>query len=417
MSENSHQSDIVSYIEALHASRHLIAEAYCDGSISIDDENSRQLRNLQQLRIMRSHTQRENSLRLAPDYMKLFDKVVSRFRLMMVSSDLSSQMTRLHALVEGFQTACEEGQEENREAYGDDFDFGAYEISDAVDEMIMHVDIITNNNFANVDSYPEKIRQNTHYLAEMKRLVETLSVINDPALLDILQSSREVSPLLDQYEHHLLDKMNAWRAKLHDIITLLERYLAKMRTIEPYAKRIRTLSIFLHKNPNYKPREPEDYPYIPDWAYRDEGLKLTAHPDVMDESQEEALIPIAKSIENIKNAIPRERKAGTLADDDETPRVKVIEPTPFERAVMSLSSQVKDHPEGLSAIRYLRTHELTKEIDLSVSLMCLALMLENKKKRKQFSLESIAVTRRVLPEPDALSGNIIIEDLLLCPSS
>ncbi len=415
MSNNTQHGDIVKFIEALHASRHLVAEAYCDGSLDYTDENTRSLRQLQELRVMRSNVNRENSLRLSTGIVKLLDQVVNRVRTMQTAGNLSDQMGRLHNISESYLRACYDNHEDNQEIYSSDFDMAAYELYDHVEEMIMHVDIMANNNFANVSSYPEKIRQNEHYLKQMKRLVDTLGVLMDQGLMDTLESCRELQPLMQQYELHILKNMNTWRAKLHDIIGLLERYMSKMREIEPYAKRIRMFSVFLHRNPDYAPKDPDDYAYIPEWAFRHNGITLSPSPDMLDEDTCEGFIPLAQTIERGSALRVRERKAGVLdSSAEDLEQVVIVEPTPFDLAIYDLVDAAKRQPGGLSAKSFFLSHEQSKTLDPAISLMCLTALLYNTKRCERFGFDDLHFSRQDLVTNDTLSGNITVMDYLIC---
>lgn len=412
---NSDYQDIVSYIEHLHSSRHLIAQAYCDGSIDILEENSRLLRQLQQIRVMRNNVNREESLRLSSVMMKMLDQAVHRVRTMKGSTNLNDHISRMYTLAEGYLKAGIEGRLEDQEVYSSDFDLAAYDVAEEVDVMLMHVDTMAHNNFANVSSYSEKIRQNEHYLKEMKRLVDAMGILNDPALIDILESSLDLQPLSLVYSSHILNNMHKWRAKLLDIIAHLERYMHKVREIEPKARRIRVFSMFFHRHPEYNPRETEEYPHIPEWAYRHEGLDINPVPDVLNEEQAEPLIPIAYSIERADSITTKVRQGGMLIDDDEDlEQVVYIQPTPFEEAVHQLVHHARTTGTEVSAKAFFASNPLVNEIAGRVTLICLASLLDNSPKSSLFGFDDLTVKREVEQELDPASGNVFIEDFKLC---
>lgn len=415
MSANSHHEDIVKYIEALYASRHLVADAYCEGSVDFNDETTRNLRYLQELRVMRIDPNREDAMRLSPPMVRLLDQVVNRIRSVQIAGNLSEQMGRMHNLSENYLRACYEADDDNQDTYSSDFEMAAYELSDHVSEVLMNVDIMANNNFANVSNYAEKMRQNSHYLKQMKRLVDTMSVLRDQGLLDLLESCRELQPLHRQYEIHILKNMNTWRAKLHDIIGLLERYMSKIREIEPYAKRIRMFSVHLHRNPDYAPKDPDDYSYIPEWAFRHEGISISPSPDILDDEIAESMIAVAQSIERTNTLTVRERKAGKLnADAENLEEVVIVTPTPFDVAVSDLVQAAKVEQNGLSARAYFLAHEKSKDIDPAITLMCLTALLYNTQRCERFGFTELNFNRQELAINDPLSGNITILDYWVC---
>lgn len=414
MSEkNSHYQDIINYIESLHASRHLIAQAYCDGSIDVVEEHARPLRQLQQIRVMRNNANREDSLRLSSVMMKMLDQAVHRVRSLRGSTNLGDHLSRLFDLADGFQKAGIENLIDEQEVYASDFDLAAYDVAEEMDVMLMHVDTMAHNNFANVSSYNEKIRQNTFYLKEMTRLVEALSSLNDPVLIDLMESSLDLQPLFHVYSSHILNNMHKWRAKLLDIITHLEQYMHKIKEIEPKARRIRDFSMFLHRHPEYSLREIEDYPQIPDWAYYHGGIAINPLPDVLNDDVVAPLIPIAHAIERIESIAPTTRQGGTLVLDDEQP-VVIVEPTPFERALHDMVAEAKQRSEPLSARHFFTTHALTQDIEMRISLICLASLLDNTKKAALFGFDALAIERELEPCDDPTVANLFIKDFELC---
>lgn len=414
--KNSHYQDIVSYIESLYASRQLIAQAYCDGSIDVVEEHARSLRQLQQIRVMRNNVNREDSLRLSSVMMKMLDQAVHRVRSLRGSTNLGDHLARMFDLADGFQKAGIDNLVDEQEVYASDFDLAAYDVAEEMDVMLMHVDTMAHNNFANVASYSEKIRQNTFYLKEMTRLVEALSSLNDPVLIDLLESSLDLQPLYHVYNSHILNNMHKWRAKLLDIISHLEHYMHKIKEIEPKARRIRDFSMFLHRHPEYTPREVEDYPEIPDWAYYHAGFAIHPLPDVLNENLVEQLIPIAHAIERIESIAQTTRQGGTLVIDDDEP-VVILELTPFERALHDLVSEVGQSPEPVSARDFFASHSLTKDIELRISLICLASLLDNSKKTVLFGFDALVIDRVLEPCDDQTIANLFIEDFVLCQKS
>jgi hypothetical protein len=410
---NSNQQDIVAFIEDMHAARHLIAEAYCNGSIDILDENQKLLRKLQQIRAMRPNVNRDNSLRLSSPMMNLLDQAVHRVRSLAISSNFSDQISRLMTLAEGYMRATIETRQEDQDMYASDFDLAAYDISEEVSAMLLQVSTLAHTNFAHASSYGEKVRQNDHYLTQMKKLVSTLTQLQDPALLEMLESSFDLQPLSQLYARHILNSMSSWRSLLMDIIAHLERYLNKLRQVEPNAKRIRVFSMFLHQHPEYSPREVDEYPEIPEWAYRHEGINITTYPDITDESTQDDLMDVAQSIERAKQTLTVVREEGVLIEDDE-PEVIELNPTPFDQMVYAYVQQAAQSTVGLSARDFFEASGYLPDTDLDVSLICFASLLDNPKKLKEVGADEVLIERIELPITNTYCGNITILDFTAC---
>lgn len=409
---NSNHQDIVNFIESIYASRHLVAQAYCEGAVDIIDDNQKRLRELQQLRVMRPDVKSE-SLRLSSGMMKLFDQVLQRARSLSISSNFSEQMHRLSTLTEGFQTASHDGRLDDQEMYASDFDLAAYDISEEVEYMLLHVNTMAQNNFASTSSYVERVRQNDHYLAQMKKLVRTLSSLQDDVLMENLDSNFESKVLSQLYHHHILGRLSNWRSMLLNIISHLEQYLNKLRSVEPNAKRIRSFSMFLHQHPEYTPRDLDDYPEVPEWAYRHEGISIRAYPDIHDEDHIQDLAMIAKSIAGPAEQKTKKREAGVLVLDTE-PLVTELKPTPFEHMVYGYFQEAKTSKTPRSAVEFFGQSEHLESSDIGLALMCFASLLEVPTRAMEMGANELEITAVIHADAGIYNGNVTVTDFLSC---
>lgn len=414
MSENSNYQDIVSYIESLHASRHHIAQAYCEHGIDINDDNIRALRQLQQIRVMNVNDEREDSLRLSRVIVDVLDHAVQRVRLFAVASNLAEDIDRLGKLADGYLKACAESRIEDQDTYITDFDHAAYGISEHIETMIVSVDTMAHNNFANVASYSEKIVQNRHYLDQMKRLVETVSQLIDLDLLEKLRTNADLVTLNTVYSRHILRKMAKWRAKLLDIIGYLEQYMSTIRSVEPFSRLVRMMSMHLHRYPEYAPKDAEDYPEIPEWAYIHEGLPVNPYPDIDNEENEATYIKIAKSIERTESLVKPNRTKGVVLEVDEEEQIVELDFTPFEKSLIEFVGHVFDSTSPQSAKAFFDKKRLELGADAEDSLMCLASILDSDKRKNLLALDRIDIVRNDIPDPNPTHGNIYITDFIAC---
>ena len=409
---NSNHTDIVAYIESMYASRHHIAQAYCEGSVDIDPKYQQPLRQLQQLRMMQPGM-KADSLRLSSPMNKLFDHALQRSRSLAISSNFAEQISRLSDMVEGFFNALSEGQIDDQENYLNDFDLAAYDISEEVEYMLVHVGTMAHNNFANASSYAEKVRQNDHYLKQMKKLVQTLSDLQDQGMIDLLDSSLETKFLSQLYYHHIVGRLSNWRSMLLDIISHLERYLYKLRAVEPNAQRIRSFSMFLHQHPEYTPRDIDDYPTMPEWAYLHEGLKLVAYPDLENEDDLPELALLAKNIVSTVKATPKKRESGVLTLDTEE-LTEELNPTPFENMVFDYFQEARSTAKPCSAVEFFRTSKHLETDNISLALMCFASMLDVPARAREMQVNDFDVIPTIEELPGQFSGNLNVVDFVTC---
>ncbi|WP_338924138.1 hypothetical protein V0M98_38635 (plasmid) [Pseudomonas silesiensis] len=407
----SHE-DIVAYIDMLYKERHLIAETYCGGRVELTEQNQKRVRRLQQFRVLRPEGTREESFRLGITLNKHLDEVFQRLANYAVGSNFADQIQRLSRLVEEFGMARDEGRVDDQENYLSDFDAAAFEISEEVDALLMHARMSTDNNFANVQTYKEKLRQNEHFLTLMNKVSGTLVALQDRSFLDMLESTLAFEPLNTTYYRHIVDRLPGWRAILLDITSVLKTFLDKERKIGEAAKKIRTMALYLQKNPGYQPRDAEEYALIPDWAYLAPGITINAYPDLSRDDIRENLIETARTIPSLTAAPRKARSAGVLVHDDvvEVMEVKV---TAVEAAIINFLRAANDSITPVSAREFLASTPALASIDPKISLLCLMSTIDSRRNSGARLIDGLTITRKTEAE-DARSGNVQVWDICAC---
>lgn len=402
--------DIVSFIEMLHKDRHLIADAYCNGTIELTETNQKAVRRLQQFRVMRPDGVRDESFRLGSTLSKHLDEVFQRYRNFTVSANFADQTARLSQLVEEFSKVRDEGRSDDQDIYLSDFDAAVFEMSEEVSSLLTRVRTLVDNNFANVKTHAEKLRQNEFYLAQMNKIDAALSALQSRHFLDLLESSLTLEPLNTVYYRHIVDNLSEWRAILLDITSVLKAFLDKTREIEPKARRIRAMALFLQKNPGYQPRDVEDYPYIPEWAYLHEGIAISPAPDLARDEVSEGLIEVARSIPSATLTPRQTRGAGSLLEDDQ-PKTVEIEITPIQAAIINYLRTANGSKAPVSAREFLAQDQKLSHIDPKISLLCLMSILDNHANAGAPLIDGLTIERKVLQGDDPRSGNLKVEDI------
>lgn len=402
--------DIVSFIEMLHKDRHLIADAYCGGTVTLTDTNRNAVRRLQQFRVMRPDGSREESFRLGSSLSKHLDEVFRRHRNYSVSTNFGDQSARLSKLVEEYSTARDEGRTEDQENYLSDFDAAVFELSEEASNLLMRVRTLTDNNFANVKTHAEKLRQNEFYLAQMNKIDAALTDLQNRAFLDLLESSLTLEPLNTVYYRHIVDNLSEWRAILLDITSVLKAFLEKTREIQPKARRIRAMALFLQKNPGYQPGDVEDYPYVPEWAYLHAGIAISPWPDMGRDEISENLIEVARSIPSLNVAPRKARGAGRLLED-QPQKVVEIQVTPIQASIINYLRAANESTQPISAREYLAMDPLLNHIDPKISLLCLMSTLDNHANAGAPLIDGLTIKRHLFENDDPRSGNLQVEDI------
>ena len=403
---------IVAYLEVLHANRYLIAAAYCQGGIALEDENQRRIRQLMQHRVLIPYFQQD--FRISPTLGRHLDEVFQRQRSYAVGANFGELTNRLRQLIIEYMTASHENRLEDQEDYAAEYDAGVFELASLINDELLSLRAITENQFANVSTMAEKQRQNEFYLDRAEKIGETIALLEGQSLLGTLSDSPLLKPLLEVYQHQVLVRLAGWRSTHMDITAVLKAFLYRLRQIEPHARRIRAFAHFLRKNPDYQPPESESVQTLPAWSSRYAGLRLKTHPDLSISQSREALAEIAQSIPSAKISIVRERAAGRLINDGAVNSVRVIQPKPVQLAFHRYLQAACDALVPLSAIGWKRKQPEFSRLDDDAWLLYAVHSIEMLGKSiKTGRLKGLEVKRHEAPTAHVRSGNIVIKDVTL----
>lgn len=406
------EESVIKHLELLHKSRSLIAQMYSAGYVTRDDENARALTKLQQIRAVRINAAVENTYRLSPTLNRLLNEATHRARNYDISADFGEQIARLIKLMDDYSDAYLQNRIDDSLLIQGDIDATLYEMAEAMNDFLLQVRTAAENNFGNVTTYKEKEKQTEHYLNQLERILKALSMFDGEAILDELTPpERESLEVL--YQSHILDKLSEWRSRTVDIIQVLKTYLYKIRTVAPRARRIRALQLYLQKHPEYEVRAPDEYPVIPEWAYHHEPLKIELVPDLGNPDIRDSLVDVAKSIEKAVSVPVKTRKPGTLVDEA-APKAALIKGSPLVVVSQRLLNEAAKSPTQISAAGYFIQAEETKVLDQESCMMCFLTLIEKQINANAKIIRRVSMQHLAKNEDDKLSGNVIIEDVLLC---
>jgi hypothetical protein len=148
----------------------------------------------------------------------------------------------------------------------------------------------------------------------------------------------------------------------------------------------------------------------PAWARRAAPLAIVAHPDLRDGTTSEAVIEIAAKLPPSPTVVQRPPKVGTLKPGaDQEPRTLVIEPRPYQLALRRLIDEVSAGGEPVSALDWKRARPEYADLPDPIWLHCVLYEATLARRRT----ERVRFERVELPPPHALSGNIVVRDVLV----
>lgn len=404
-------ASIVAYLELLHASRHLIAAAYTDGGVTMDEDNRRRVGQLQQHRVLVPYLQ--DDFRLSPSLGRHLDEVFQRQRSYAVGANLRELVERLERLIGEYVTASHEGRQEDQDDYQSEFDAAVFELAALVGDDLLGLRVITENQFANVSTLAEKRRQNEFYLNRAEKIGETLALLEGENLLGTLVGSSLLQPLLTVYQHQVRQRLPQWRATHMDITAVLKAYLYRLRQVEPNARRLRALAHFLRKNPDYQPPEALSLQALPAWSSRFAGLRLKTHPDLALSSTRDALADMARGIAAAKVSIARQRLAGRPADGGTDKAVRLMAPKPVQQAFARYLRAASAATAPLSALGWKRAQRDFDALDDGAWLLYVLHGVDMLGKTGKGRLPPLQSKRQEAPASHGRSGNIVVTDLAL----
>lgn len=407
MSENTEA--IISYLEALHANRHLVAAAYINGGVTMEEDNQRRIRQLQQHRALVPYVHDE--FRLNSSLGRHLDEVFQRQRNYVIGANFGEQINRLQRLADEFLKASHEDRLDDRDNYATDFDVGVFELREGIASTLLMLRTLTDNRFANVSTIAEKQRQNEFYIAKVEQLGSALAMLQTDLLLEQLAASTLLDPLMSIYRHQVLDRLPEWRATILDITTVLKAYLYRLRQVEPDARRVRSFALFLKKNPGYEPPDSDSLTNAPVWVSKFAGLQLRSHPDLGSGPIRDGLAEIAQGVPPATVSIVRERQSGRLLDDTDAKRVVTLPVKPVQVAYRRYIDAVHAQAEPLSALEWKRQQLPYADLDDRAWLLYVMHSLRVGAARAS-GTRGIGFSWNERPPAHVRSGNIVVDDVL-----
>lgn len=397
----------VTLFERLHAHRHLVAEAYHQGSVLRTDDNRRAIEILQQQRVLVPHSPDE--YRLHSSLRRFLASAFSSHRILQSSGDIGAIFAHLEKLTDFYIAAFNEDDQAATDSYEDEISQTVFEINDSLQGFITNLQANIETRFAAVTSLAAKKLQNEFYLAATHTLVQVLESFHLSDLLERIQAFPRIETLL---RTQLFARIPVFRSTLQTIYETLRQFLFEFRKIEARAKRIQQMWLFLKKTPDYEPRDWDNANDLPAWLERSPGLPIATHPDVSDTACEDTLVELAQSIKADQS--PRKRREAGALTAEEVP-AKVIVKVPAH--VLALRQMLKDAKasEAPVSVRQWRAQHAT-ELELDDTLWLeLALDVLAKKTSITKGLE-VGYNEHSREGPFS-TGNILIKDLSLWKSA
>lgn len=397
----------VTLLERLHAHRHLVAEAYHQGSVLRNDDNRRAIEVLQQQRVFVPHSPDE--YRLHSSLRRFLASAFSSHRILQSSGDIGAIFAHLEKLTDFYIAAFNEDDQAATDSYEDEISQTVFEINDSLQGFITNLQANIETRFGAVTSLAAKKRQNEFYLNATHTLVHVLEAFQLSDLLERIQAFPRIETLL---RTQLFARIPVFRSSLQTIYDTLRQFLFEFRKIEARAKRIQQMWLFLKKTPDYEPRDWDNANDLPAWLERSPGFPIATHPDVSDPACEDRLVEIAQSIQPDQS--PRKRREAGALTAEETPARVTVKVPPHLIALRKMLKEAKAAQAPVSARQWKIEHAAELEFDDTLWLeLTLDLLTKKTSVTKNVTIDYEQHSR----EGPFSTGNILIKDLSLWKSA
>ena len=407
--------DVAQLLGLMSRNAELIAKAYNSRVVDLSEDNQVALLKMTQQRVFVRHG--ETEYRLSRSARELLNNAFNRQRNYEVSQNFSMHVGVLYKVAEDFQSNTLAGRIEDAERDEDAFAEAVFDIADIIESSLLLLKTLTASSFGNVSTIEAKIKQNKHYIGYAKTLGDGLTMLEfDEMLLEILESQSIMAPLRESYAY-LKQHLSGWRRQHSAVVSVMQAFFYRLREIQPAAQRIRTMSMYLKKHPEYVFPEVGAFISLPDWASRFDGLNISPVINLFSEAVQDALMPLAADLE-LKTPLPEPRReAGTLnanaLDQDE----EDFDLHPIDQLFNAFIDEVCNTTEVdasacISSIEWLAEHDPEQNVDGRVWLMKVSNVLENMA-GKIGRLKTIDFQYQEAERPYPRSGNIALEDVLL----
>lgn len=386
----------------------LVSQAYYNGELVRDEENTRGIDILQKHKVLIPRGKEAYSLHTT--LRRFLDASLNIERIYGIGSDLGAALERLNQLADALFDAAHEGQKEDRERLEDEIRQSIYEISDNLSADLAHLRTLVQNRFATVSTLAEKKRQNAYYIGRTENIVRAIELFTLSDLGERIQGQAAFVNVADMFRIQLQENLPSFRQNLSDILEILRQYLFEYREIEERTRRVRSLWLFLERHPVHELQEWDEAAHPQPWLLKAPGVRLNAHPWARDPEYTQDLADLAAGIAPPSQRLPVDRPRGNLIDEAPPPSV-LLRIKPYQQEIEHLVLACKAENRSISVFQWYLDHSSELGgMDVSVWLQC---VLEDLGPRKR-SKFGIAVSVDEIPDP-LFNGNVLINDVIVEP--
>mgnify|MGYP000595578405 CR=1 FL=1 len=399
-----------------NANSTMLAQAYFDGSVIDNGENTALLEVLTKNGLIRP-SEDDGTYILAINLKRILDKLLLRHASYRKRTDIGKVMQHIEGDIDSYKRALLIGQHNEVNFYLSQIDEELYGVIYELEDSVSGLFAAITSRFGFVDTLESKIHENEKAIAYTEGLLNALAEIN---LTDVYawldwddvpaELSRKVTFFIDGYR-----RINR---QLESAVNRMRQLLMTLRQQSERVARLKAMSKFLKDNPVWELDEYSENAQIPDIFNRVHGMQLSASIDISNQVQQETFTEIYHSLRSeSKNdtETPDLRKTGRI--DDLEQKARQLQADYVLSQCELLFKQVISHQgQCYSAIDYWQQdQQLT---DILPKHLWLSILYNEYNKcaapvRKAINIDFDGNTITQLPGDVLVSGNLLVSDIQL----
>lgn len=359
---------IAALIRKLGSSDELLAEAYIQGAVFIDDENAGAIESLKKSGILRLSEQADE-YRLTTDVKRLIDRLLLRNARYRQNTDIARMIRNVEEDIAAYRFALDSNEQDEARYHLEQIDDTLYESLELLENSISVMFSAITSQFGFVNSLASKIRENERALAYAQQLVEELNRINLEACYKWLswaapaELSRKIIRFVDQYKSIV--------GRLASIVDRMKTLLFTLRQQEQTANRTRAMARFLKQHPEWSPLDWADEPAVPTILNRSPGLVLQAGLDTTRVTLQAGFVDIVHELKRQTRPapLPGMNRAAAPVSQAETGHIDYRRDLYEEHTETLFAQALQEQGRNVSALHYWQRHGLAIEPDLWLNIV------------------------------------------------
>lgn len=352
------QGQVAGLIRKIGSADQLLAEAYINGVIFVDEKNQPTIDSLKKSGLLRI-AEHSDEFRLSTDIKRLIDRLLLRNTRYRQNTNIAKMIRDVAEDIESYRAALEKNEQEEAHYHLEQIDDSLYESLEMLENSLSVMFTAITSQFGFVNSLSSKIRENERALWYAQQLVTELGIINTHDCYEWIscwpapsELSNKVIRFIDQYKSIVI--------RLVSIVDRMKTLLFTLRLQEQTANRTRAMAQFLKKHPEWQPREWCDENTVPALFKRDKGIIFNTGINTKKSSHQDELIQLIQELKRQSNPVkPLDTNRDRIPVDSSETEHMEYRSDEYEAQIedlFSLAFEKQGHK--VSALQYWQTAQL-----------------------------------------------------------